>query len=115
MTICWSWFGIFFPNPIRAGLVADMKSLEGFPYCGHSRLMGKIESGFQDTEKVLSMFGRTRRGGLEAFRGFCDERAAGGKKAGVDRRRLDPERRRLACSKGIAPGGTFGRPVKSLA
>jgi hypothetical protein len=41
--------------------MADMKSLDDYPYCGHIRLIGKIKSGFQDTEKVLSMFGKTRR------------------------------------------------------
>ncbi|MFO7686036.1 MAG: hypothetical protein R6V60_08075 [Desulfobacterales bacterium] len=47
-------------NPIRAGVVADMKSLDGYPYSGHGRLMGKIKSGFRNTEKVLSLFGQTR-------------------------------------------------------
>lgn len=57
-------------NPIRGGLVADMKSLDGYPYSGHSRLMGKIKSGFQDTEQVLSMFSRTRREARKRYRDF---------------------------------------------
>jgi putative transposase len=36
-------------NPIRAGVVADMKSLDGF-IAATVRLMGKIKSGFQNTE-----------------------------------------------------------------
>ncbi len=67
-------------NPIRAGLVADMKSLRGYPYCGHSRLMGKIKSGFQDTEKVLSMFGQTRREARKRYRDFVTEGLAVGKR-----------------------------------
>ena len=30
-------------NPLRAGIVEDLESLDRYPYCGHSRLMGKVE------------------------------------------------------------------------
>jgi hypothetical protein len=42
-------------NPIRAGLVADSKSLDQNSYSGHSHLIGRFKSGFQDTETALSM------------------------------------------------------------
>jgi len=45
-------------NPLRAGLVPDYKSLKGFSYGGHSALMGKYNNNWQNTEYVLSMFGR---------------------------------------------------------
>ena len=48
-------------NPIRAGLLADLQSLDQYPYSGHSRVVGKMKGGFQDTETVLSMFGKARR------------------------------------------------------
>lgn len=67
-------------NPIRAGVVADMKSLDGYPYSGHSRLMGKIKSGFQNTEKVLSLFGQTRREARRRYRDFVTKGLPAGKR-----------------------------------
>lgn len=67
-------------NPIRAGLVADMQSLDGYPYSGHSRLMGKIKSGFQDTEKVLAMFGQNRREARKRYRDFVTKGLAAEKR-----------------------------------
>jgi len=34
-----------------------MKQLEQYQYCGHSVLMAKRKNGWQDTDKVLGMFG----------------------------------------------------------
>jgi REP element-mobilizing transposase RayT len=45
-------------NPLRAKLVADYKSLKGFRYAGHSALMGKCPHEWQNTEYILSLFGR---------------------------------------------------------
>ena len=67
-------------NPIRAGVVADMKSLDGYPYSGHSRLMGKIKSGFQNTEKVLALFGQTRREARRRYRDFVTKGLPAGKR-----------------------------------
>jgi len=69
--ICKSWYGIFiftllnFPkgtlfnrvNPMRAKIVADLKELARYPYCGHSVLMGKKKREWQDAEYVLGFFG----------------------------------------------------------
>ncbi len=52
-------------NPIRAGIINDMKDLDQYPYCGHSALMGNISRPWQDTEWVLSLFDRK---GLDARR-----------------------------------------------
>jgi putative transposase len=46
-------------NPIRARIVKDLKALSTYPNCGHSVLMGKTEQKWQDTEYVLSLFGKT--------------------------------------------------------
>ncbi len=67
-------------NPVRAGVVADMKSLDGYPHSGHSRLMGKIKSGFQNTEKVLALFGQTRREARRRYRDFVTKGLAAGKR-----------------------------------
>ena len=43
-------------NPLRAGLVHSLKSLNTYRYCGHSALMGKREIEWQGTGYVLSYF-----------------------------------------------------------
>jgi putative transposase len=60
-------------NPLRAGLVPDMKSLDRYPWAGHSALMGKIKQDWQDTEYVLAYFGATRSKARAAYRSFVEE------------------------------------------
>lgn len=67
-------------NPMRAGLVADLKALDRYPYTGHSRLTGKFKSGFQDTDKVLSMFGQTRREARKQYKAFVSRGLLAGKR-----------------------------------
>ena len=45
-------------NPIRAGLVPNLRRLNTYRYCGHSALMGKREFEWQETGYVLSYFGK---------------------------------------------------------
>lgn len=45
-------------NPLRAKVVSDISELNKYDYCGHSVLMGKKKREWQDTEYVLSYFGR---------------------------------------------------------
>jgi putative transposase len=45
-------------NPLRAKIVSDIKELNKHPYSGHSALMGKKKYEWQDTEYVLSYFGK---------------------------------------------------------
>jgi putative transposase len=45
-------------NPLRAGLVSDLRKLDRHPYCGHSILMNKRKNNWQDTEYVLKLFNR---------------------------------------------------------
>jgi len=44
-------------NPLRAGIVGELKELAAYPYCGHRALMGKTEPGFQDVDYILNLFG----------------------------------------------------------
>ncbi len=44
-------------NPLRAGMVKDVKELNCWPWCGHSALMGKVDRKWQDRKYVLSFFG----------------------------------------------------------
>ena len=46
-------------NPVRTGIVPDIRELNGYAYCGHSALMGKKNRLWQDVEYVLGYFGET--------------------------------------------------------
>ena len=46
-------------NPVRAKVVEDIQSLAEYPFCGHSVLAGKHKRSWQETDYVLSHFGKT--------------------------------------------------------
>ena len=48
-------------NPLRAGLVKNLRELGSFPYSGHSVLTGKKKRVWQDRDYVLGYFGNTER------------------------------------------------------
>ena len=43
-------------NHLRAGLVAELKSLDKYPYSGHGVLMGKLAHVWQDAHYILKFF-----------------------------------------------------------
>jgi hypothetical protein len=47
-------------NPIRAGIVKCLKSLDRYAYTGHSIIMGKRKNPWQDTDSVLQLFGKSQ-------------------------------------------------------
>jgi hypothetical protein len=44
-------------NPLRAGIVDEIKALNTDPYSGHSAIMGNLIHGFQNIDYVLNLFG----------------------------------------------------------
>lgn len=46
-------------NPVRAKVVGDIGSLNRYPFCGHSALMGKQKRSWQQNDYVLSYFGKS--------------------------------------------------------
>ena len=57
-------------NPVRAGVVQDMKALSKYPWTGHSVLMDRVKRDWQDTDTVLAYFGKRKklaRFGYERF------------------------------------------------
>ena len=48
-------------NPLRAGIVKDLRELASYSYCGHSVLMGKKKRSWQDRDYVLGYFGKTEK------------------------------------------------------
>ena len=45
-------------NPLRAGIVKDLKALKTYPYSGHGVIMGKLKNDWQHVDYVLKMFGK---------------------------------------------------------
>ena len=60
-------------NPLRAGLVRNMRSLDAYRWSGHAVLIGRRQAAWQDTEQVLDLFGRTRNVAVRAYREFIVE------------------------------------------
>ena len=65
-------------NPLRAGIVEELKGLNTYPYCGHYALMGKTEPGFQDVDYILNLFGGEGSGSSQTLSGVCEEGGCGG-------------------------------------
>ena len=51
-------------NPLRAGVVPDLKSLDRYIYSGHATIMGKNKNAWQTTDYILKFFA----GGLSSAR-----------------------------------------------
>lgn len=67
-------------NPVRAGVVADLKELEDYPYCGHSVLMGEHRRDWQDEQYVLNLFGSSVRAARRQYGEYVQEGLARGKR-----------------------------------
>lgn len=60
-------------NPLRAGIVKDLKALNAYPQTGHCTLMGKVKNEWQDTGYVLKLFGQTMRDARKAYHEFVSK------------------------------------------
>lgn len=60
-------------NPLRAGLVADLRALDRYPYTGHAALMGYRVCSWQDTREVLARFAKQVRRSRRRYREFMAE------------------------------------------
>jgi hypothetical protein len=57
-------------NPLRVGLVKDLKQLERYPYCGHGVILGTQTNPWQDRDSVLAQFGVREAEAKETYRQF---------------------------------------------
>jgi REP element-mobilizing transposase RayT len=57
-------------NPLRAGLVPDLRALDRYPWAGHSALLGTVARPWQATEAILVHFGRRPANARAAYRAF---------------------------------------------
>jgi putative transposase len=67
-------------NPLRAGLVGDMKRLDTYRWSGHSVMMGKAKNDWQNIGYVLGLFGDTKSEARSQYRAFVAKGIAEGKR-----------------------------------
>jgi len=67
-------------NPLRAGIVADLSSLNRYKYCGQAALMGKRSCDWMDTKYVLSCFGKTVSKARNCYNSYVKEGSELGKR-----------------------------------
>ena len=67
------WVRYIHLNPLRAKLVDSVQALDTYPYSGHSVLMRQRTADWQDTDVILSRFGRHKRTARRGYRVFLCE------------------------------------------
>jgi putative transposase len=70
-------------NPLRARLVSGLEELDRYPYCGHSRIMGKLQAPWQDTDAVLSLFSDKVSEAQRRYRDYVAKGIDQGRKPGL--------------------------------
>jgi hypothetical protein len=67
-------------NPMRARLVTTLRELDGYPWCGHSVVMGRKQHEWQDRDYVLSWFGEREAEARTAYRGYVADAIVDGRR-----------------------------------
>jgi REP element-mobilizing transposase RayT len=57
-------------NPLRAKIVSDLRTLDRYPWTGHSALLGRVFRSWQDTQTILAQFGATTARAAKSYRAF---------------------------------------------
>jgi REP element-mobilizing transposase RayT len=57
-------------NPLRAKSVADIRTLDKYPFCGHSAVIEKVQRDWQQVDYVLGFFGKRKSEARKAYRHF---------------------------------------------
>jgi putative transposase len=65
-------------NPLRAGLVSDLESLERYPWSGHAVLLGNRTMEGQERDEVPARFGKSKARSLRGYRQFVADGLAAG-------------------------------------
>lgn len=68
-------------NPLRTGIVKNLKALDKYPYSGHSALMGEVPGDFQDTEYVLKFFGKTLSAACQEYQTYMAKGVGQGRRS----------------------------------
>jgi REP element-mobilizing transposase RayT len=67
-------------NPLRANVVADLRRLNNYRYCGHNVLLGKRQIEFQHTNEVLRRFAGTFKKAQSRYREYVKKGVLQGKR-----------------------------------
>jgi len=67
-------------NPLRAGVVPDLRGLDRYPWTGHSALLGSVPRPWQATKTIIQQFGPTIRRARAAYRAFVAAGIAQGRR-----------------------------------
>jgi len=57
-------------NPLRVAIVKSIKELNRYPGSGHSVIMGNIRHEWQESDTILSYFGKRRKKAIEKYEDF---------------------------------------------
>lgn len=66
-------------NPLRAGIVKNLKQLAHYRWAGHSAIMGRVKRDWQDTGMILAYFGNGRKA-TEKYEQYVREGISEGKR-----------------------------------
>ena len=66
-------------NPLRVGIVGDMKELNRYRWTGHSAIMGRVKRDWQDIDAVLAYFGKGRKA-VEKYEQYVREGISHGRR-----------------------------------
>ncbi len=61
-------------NPVRAGVVDDLRGLQKYKWCGHGAFMGERDGGFLAVEDILMHFGDDMKRARRKYESFIRER-----------------------------------------
>jgi REP element-mobilizing transposase RayT len=67
-------------NPLRAGKVSGLSALAGYPWCGHSALLGRVPRPWQETAEILGRFAPTVARARRTYRTFVAAGAPQGRR-----------------------------------
>lgn len=67
-------------NPLRAGIVPDLESLDRYRYCGHATIIGKEINDWQTTDYVLDNFSNKLPSARRQYRKFIQKGISAGKR-----------------------------------
>ncbi len=67
-------------NPLRAGIVKDLKGLGKYPWTGHSAIVGEVKRDWQDTDTILGYFGKGKRRAVLGYEKFVAEGTGWGRR-----------------------------------
>jgi REP element-mobilizing transposase RayT len=67
-------------NPLRAGVVPDLRALDRYPWAGHAVLIGRLAAPWQDTGTVLGRFAPSLAQARSRYRAFVADGVTRGRR-----------------------------------